>query len=300
MKPLTLGILGLSEGNGHPYSWAAIFNGYNPQEMNECPFPAIPKYFSTRTFPDDAISDAQVAYIWTQNKSLSRHIAKAAKIDCVVDHYKDMIGKVDGILLARDDAETHFEMSAPFIEAGIPIYIDKPIATSIKDAERIYSLQQYNGQIFTCTALSYAKEFNLDEKKRRHLGQIKYIDACVVNSWEKYGIHIIEPVLNLLSPQDQPFHFNVCQSDDKTIVSVEWESGILTTFAALGKTTAPISIRIFGEDAHQELIFQDTYSAFKTALQTFVYSIAGHYHNPSPKERVLRTVTVIERGMRES
>ena len=24
---LKLGIIGLSEGNGHPYSWSAIFNG---------------------------------------------------------------------------------------------------------------------------------------------------------------------------------------------------------------------------------------------------------------------------------
>ncbi len=34
-----LGIIGMSPGNGHPYSWAAIFNGYNKEKMAKCPFP---------------------------------------------------------------------------------------------------------------------------------------------------------------------------------------------------------------------------------------------------------------------
>ena len=32
---LNLGVIGLSEGNGHPYSWSAIFNGYDSVEMDE-------------------------------------------------------------------------------------------------------------------------------------------------------------------------------------------------------------------------------------------------------------------------
>ena len=40
-KQLKLGIIGISEGNGHPYSWAAIFNAYNPEIMKTCPYPVI-------------------------------------------------------------------------------------------------------------------------------------------------------------------------------------------------------------------------------------------------------------------
>ena len=33
-KPeIRLAMLGMIEGNGHPYSWSAIVNGYNPDEM---------------------------------------------------------------------------------------------------------------------------------------------------------------------------------------------------------------------------------------------------------------------------
>ena len=43
-KRLNIGILGMTEGNGHPYSWSAIFNGYNKKYMDECPFPVIKDY----------------------------------------------------------------------------------------------------------------------------------------------------------------------------------------------------------------------------------------------------------------
>ena len=36
MKELRLGVVGLSEGNGHPYSWSAIFNGCDMAYMKDC------------------------------------------------------------------------------------------------------------------------------------------------------------------------------------------------------------------------------------------------------------------------
>ena len=46
---------------------------------------------------------------------ISEKIAKTCYIENIVQKYEDMIGKVDGILLARDDAENHLEMSKPFL-----------------------------------------------------------------------------------------------------------------------------------------------------------------------------------------
>ena len=48
-----LGVIGLSAGNGHPYSWSAIVNGYNPEVMKNCGFPIISEYLAKQTFPGD-------------------------------------------------------------------------------------------------------------------------------------------------------------------------------------------------------------------------------------------------------
>ena len=40
-------MLGCSAGNGHPYSWSAMFNGYDRDLMTrECPYAGIPEYLN--------------------------------------------------------------------------------------------------------------------------------------------------------------------------------------------------------------------------------------------------------------
>jgi hypothetical protein len=58
-ESVSLGIIGMSEGNGHPYSWSAIFNGYDRNEMErECPYACIPEYLNQAP---ECLSQAQVA-----------------------------------------------------------------------------------------------------------------------------------------------------------------------------------------------------------------------------------------------
>ena len=77
MEKIKLGIIGISEGNGHPYSWSAIFNGYNADAMASCPFPVIPDYLNERDFPSDFLTEkAIVTHIYTQDYNLSKQIAR--------------------------------------------------------------------------------------------------------------------------------------------------------------------------------------------------------------------------------
>lgn len=294
-KMIKLGIIGMNTGNGHPYSWSAIFNGYQTSVMRNCPYPAIYQYLSKQKFPEDAIKAGKVTCIWTQNKTMSEHIAQATYIENVVENYTDMIGKVDAILLARDDYQSHYEISKPFIESGLPIYIDKPLATSRKEAEKIFSLEQYEGQIFTCSALQYATEFSISDAELAKIGRLHYVDACVMKSWDKYAVHIIEPVLKMIGFQGRKTGTVTSTVGEKNSVTVSWESGLQTTFTTLGNIQSPIKIRLFGEKEYRELEFQDTYFAFKTALQTFV-DIIQRKARPLNKQFILQVVDILEQG----
>jgi hypothetical protein len=302
MKKIKLGIIGLSPGNGHPYSWSAIFNGYNPRYMNECPFPVIPQYLAQQKFPQDSIKTATVTHIWTQDTSTSKQIAKACNIENVVDNYTDLIGAVDGVLLARDDYQNHHAMSKPFIEAGLPIYIDKPLAITTQDAKNMLSQEKFKNQIFTCSALSFAQELQLTKKDLSDLGNIEYIDACVMKDWNKYAIHIIEPVLKnllrhkLITAKEQYSNITITSNGNNKIVSYHWESGLITSFCSLGHTQCPIKIRFFGKKNYKEVTFKDTFSAFKKALNTFVQSSFLNRPNPHAQTLTMRTIKMIEDG----
>ena len=65
---MKLGIIGGSEGNGHPYSWSAIINGYNEERMEECEYSSIPRYLKENSEELGKLNGVEVSHIWTQSR----------------------------------------------------------------------------------------------------------------------------------------------------------------------------------------------------------------------------------------
>lgn len=296
MSELRLGLLGISEGNGHPYSWGAIFNGYDEAEMAGCPFAAIPRYLSEHRFPEEAIANARVTHVWTQERSISERIAAACRIEHVAADPAEMLGEVDAVLLARDDAERHAELAGPFLDAGLPIYIDKPLATSVAAAGGLFSRQARAGQIFTCSALRYAAELHLDPASREAIGPLRRVLASAPKRWSRYAVHLIEPTLALLGEPSPIASHSAHSSGGATRLWVAWESGVEAEFATLGEVEAPIELRAVGERGERTLAFGDSFAAFKTALERFA-GVARGEAEPVPEREVLRVVELIELGI---
>lgn len=296
---IKLGIIGISEGNGHPYSWSAIFNGYDSKEMSKCPFPAIPEYLSKHKFPDDAINDGIVTHIWTQNKEESILIAKAAKIPNVVNYLEEMIGQVDAILLARDDSENHKKFIKPFLDAGLPIFIDKPFALTLREASELFSLQQYDWQIFTCSALRYSKELQLSLEDKQMLGEIKWVEAKVPKSWSKYSIHVIDPICQFLDlDRANIISSTINKTDEISQITLKVSPGILINLISFGNLKSEIDIHIKGTLGEKKLIFSDSFNAFKSALFDFINTIKNKKRYISIKE-TFDVVNIIELGINE-
>ena len=295
---LKLGVIGLSEGNGHPYSWSAICNGYSPVHMSACEFSVIPQYLAEQSWPDARIPGVEVTHIWTQDEKLSHQVAKASLISQVVDEPEAMLGQIDALLLARDDAENHLAFARSFLRAGVPVYIDKPIALSVNDMDELYQLEQYEGQIFTCSALRYAKELMLSESDRERIGPIRRLQATTPKSWEKYAVHIIEPSLQIIDvAADIASTCSRAVAEGGRSVSVSFGNGITADFAAFGTgVSAPLSIRVFGEKDWIELASVNTFLAFKTALSEFVEGIRTKTRR-SPIQFNRQVVSIIEAGL---
>ncbi|MDA8865593.1 Gfo/Idh/MocA family oxidoreductase [Gammaproteobacteria bacterium] len=295
---IRLGVIGSSEGNGHPYSWSAIFNGYNANAMQHCEFPAIPDYLNKQSWPESKIMEAEVSTIWTQDPELSARIASASCISHVSSSLDDLESRVDAVLLARDDAENHIDYAKQFLLSGKPIYIDKPIALSITALDKLYQFQRYSGQIFTCSALRYSPELSLSSADKEDLGKILEISASTPKSWEKYAVHIVEPVLKMISPRDSIYKAQLSVILEKSqSLNIEWKSGLKTEFTTLGDVQSPIKIQIIGTKGTKVLIFKDSFMAFKLALQDFIDGIIQN-ECKSPIEFNKKVVKIIERGMK--
>tara|TARA_Y100001958_G_scaffold159984_1_gene164883 strand:+ start:2724 stop:3641 length:918 start_codon:yes stop_codon:yes gene_type:complete len=301
MSKLKLGVIGFSEGNGHPYSWSAIFNGFNRDEMKKCPFPVIIEYLERQTFPKDFLFDrATVTHIWTQDKKLSNIIALATFIPNICDTLDDMIKSVDAVLLARDDAENHKKFANSILKAGLPIYIDKPFALRVDDANHLWDLAKYHDQIFTCSALQFAKEFKYSNLDKDKIGDIKFIWGTTPKSWKKYGVHLIEPLLNLIPNRGELISVRSLKQKTNTPINIEieWSKGIKAILQASGDLPSPIWFRVLGTKGYQDLYFNDTFYAFSSALTKFLDIIEGKEKNIS-RDFTKEMVEILEKGCNE-
>ena len=70
----------------------------------------------------------------------------------------EVLAEVDVVLLETNDGKPHLEQAIAVIDAGKPLFIDKPVAASLTDAIAIY---QYAGKkgvpVFTSSSLRYSK-----------------------------------------------------------------------------------------------------------------------------------------------
>ena len=111
MKRLKIGVLGYNEGNGHPFSYSAIINGYDAVEMEKANWSVIYNYLQAKDSADLNFSDAEVLAVWTPYPEISNNLSKACYIPSIVDQPENMIGLVDAVIIARDDYECHFDLA---------------------------------------------------------------------------------------------------------------------------------------------------------------------------------------------
>jgi predicted dehydrogenase len=191
-------------------------------------------------------------------------------------------------------------LAQAFLDSGLPIYIDKPLAYDVKTAREIFSLEKYPGQIFSCTAMRFAHEFQISQSYlEAHIGRLWHVDAKVMKSWPKYAVHVIEPTLQILGHPNQIRTSQVCRAQDRLQMWVEWEDGRTASFTSLGSLSTPIQINLFGLKGFLPLVFKDTFYAFRRALRTFL-EVATTRNNPIPSVQVLDIVKLIEIGVRDT
>ncbi len=268
---LKLGVIGLSEGNGHPYSWSAIINGgFDADCMRDCGYPVIPAYLSANR-DTLGIDFAEVGYVWTQDRKISEHIARASGITTVADRMEDMIGRVDAVLLARDDPENHVAMAKPFIEADVPIFIDKPLVYSRAELDW-FTAQVMEGKfILSGSAMRYSAGVQSHRQKVPELGALQLAMAVGRNDLRKYAVHYLEGMLSLLHDPTVAAVRHVSGKTGKDILYLEFATGMLGIVSVFKDVTGN-ELNVYGSDGTLHISHGGAYPAFRNHLVEVIRS----------------------------
>ena len=288
---IRLGVIGMSAGNAHPYSWSCIINGtFDGDEITRVGYPAVAAYLQANR-DTLGIPAAQVTHVWTQDPAISKSIASAAGIAHISASLEDMINEVDAVLLTRDDPEQHVAMAKPFIEAGIPVFIDKPLAATTADLEYFAEQSAAGKFIMSCSSQRYANEIKIVKQDIASLGKLELITAVGKKDWIKYGVHLMEGIFSLV---DDPQVRSVQHigKEGKDIVHIEMANGLQVTLHLFMDITGTFQVSVFGQNGWRLIDIKNSYSMFRDNIIEFIRSVQeGKPRLPFYKtENIIRTL----------
>ena len=295
-KELRLAMLGMIEGNGHPYSWSGIVNGYNPDEMAKCPYPGITAYMGRQPLESVRIPGARVTHIWTDDPADAPKVAAASLIANVVSQPEEVIGQVDAAIIATDDGNDHVRRARPFIEAGLPTFIDKPMATNIADLRQFVQWHREGRIMLSTSGMRYAPEMRLSDAQRAHLGDLRWITSFTCKTWERYGIHALEAVEPLLGSGFLTVQVHSDEGGD--VMHLTHRSGVRLTIGALHDAYGSFgAVHLYGTKGDLALKLSDTYNAFRSQLVAFI-DMLHTGTRPLPFDETVELMAVIIAGIR--
>lgn len=287
MTELSLGVVGVSEGNGHPYSFSAIINGYNSSGFERSDWDVIHEYLRSKDESEFGFPNVAVTHAWTQYEDETEILCEAARIPNAAESLEALTEAVDAVVIARDDPQCHLEMAVPILETGTPVFVDKPLTTSLTELAEFEPYLR-SGQLMSCSGMRYARE--LDGIRREFDSEtVKLMNGVVIRDWERYGLHILDAVLHMVDTV--PVTVEATPADHDS-VSIEFADGSVLHVDALHDSSLMIDLAVYTDQRAETVQLQDNFTAFRRTLYHFIQQVRTGTPAIPPETTMLSIKTV--------
>lgn len=274
VKKINLGLIGLSEGNGHPYSFSAIINGYDKQAIQKSGWSVIYNYL-LKCDKQDFLNrnDVAITHLYTQDRSVSENLSRACKIPYIVNSLEELaLAPIDGVILARDDWQNHKAMAKPFLESHKFVFIDKPLSLNMQDIAYFTPFLEQN-RLMSCSGMRYARELDFVRKAIKEDGEsIRFIEASIGSAWDRYFIHLIDAIMGLT-----PFkatHIEVMKLDFCVSALIQTQRFHIQ-LNNINASFQPCTLAITTDKNRYTITLSDNFSAFRRTMGHFVAFMEG-------------------------
>lgn len=170
----------------------------------------------------------------------------------ICETIEDLCSKVDAVMIESVDGRPHLSQAKPVIAAGLPLFLDKPVAGSLSDALEIYKLAKEAGvPVFSSSSLRYGK--STQAVRGGSIGKVTYALCSSPAKIEPhhpdlywYGVHGCESLITVMGTGCQSV-IRRTTSDGLIEVEGTWEDGRTGIFRE-GKGYSGIARNAKGEE----------------------------------------------------
>jgi len=190
----------------------------------------------------------------------------------IYDSIEQLCKNVDGVLLESVDGRPHLKQARPVIEAGLPLFIDKPMAASLEDVLEIFRLaDEKNVPCWSSSSLRFSPQV-IGARENAEIGEVLGCDAYGPCSLEEhhpdlywYGVHGVEMLFTIMGPGCRTV--TRVQTGDFELVVGRWQDGRIGTFRGIRRGKSGYGATIFG---NKGIVVADKYAGYGPLIERIV------------------------------
>jgi len=191
----------------------------------------------------------------------------------IVETIPALLQKVDFVLLTTNDGRVHLEQARPVIEAGKPLYIDKPMAASLADVIALFEAARATSvPVFSASSLRWIP--GALELRAGAQGAVKGADTFSWAALEPthpdlywYGIHGVEILFTVMGTGC--LSVSRFQTGDTELCVGLWEGGRIGTVRGLRSSEHSYGGTVFAEKKIEVLPMGSDYAPMLKAIARF-------------------------------
>jgi len=245
------------------------------------------------------IKDCSVEYLWGETAQYAKDAAKAGQIPNIVKNPRQMLGKVDAVLCDHRHPKYHLKAVWPFVEAGIPAFVDKPFCFRAAEGKAFLKMARKKGTPVTSfSVLPHYSSFQRFKKKVAELGTIvsatSYGPCDLKSKWGGvffYGIHQVDVMLHAFGYDVKAVL--VTKNGRNAVGQLMYPSGLVATMALIKEGSPGFGMAAVGTEGAFSMPIKGDKSPYLNGVKTFT-TMFKTGKEPLSYEQMLRPVQVLE------
>lgn len=215
----------------------------------------------------------------------------------IVDSVEAVASQCDMIFLESVDGRVHLEQFRKLVTAKKPIFIDKPLTTSVSDAREIIRLTAEAGiAMMSCSSLRYSEEL----QKALALGRDSIVGIDVFGPMSEivampglwwYGVHSIEMMVAALGAGCA--EVRSFKNADNDLTTAVWKDGRVATFRGLRNGHSAFGATLHRKDGFTSINGYTGRPPYAGMLDAIMANLP-HGKTPIPHADMLEVVRIIE------
>src|ERR1044071_1024791 len=234
---LRVGMIGLD--TSHVTAFTAVLN--DPKNPNHIPGAKVIGAFKGGS-PDIESSASRV-------EGYTRELHEKYGVT-IYDSIEELCRHVDAVMLESVDGRPHLDQARPVIKARKPLFIDKPVAGSLRDAIAIYRLAK-EAKVPVFSSSSYRFYESLIQLKNADVGEIRSVISygpCFLEPHHPdlfwYGVHPTEALYTIMGTGCETV--SRVSTEDTDVVTGIWKNGRVGTLHGIRGKATPHKVIVFG------------------------------------------------------